>query len=81
LRAAAIRYAYLCYNEHMKSKLTRKSFFVDERELEEARRALGAETNAEAIRTALREVARMKGLARFMTRTRGSLRPGSFSAV
>jgi hypothetical protein len=65
----------------MKSKLRRKSFFVDERELDQARRALGVETNAEAIRGALREVARMKGLARLMIRTRGSLPPGSFSPV
>jgi hypothetical protein len=65
----------------MKAKLTRKSFFVNERELEDARRALGAETDAEAIREALREVTRMKGLARFMLRTRGSLPPGSFSPV
>lgn len=65
----------------MKSRLKRKSFFVDERELDEARRALGAETDAETVRAALREVARMKALARFMSRTGGSLPPGSFSAV
>lgn len=63
----------------MKARLKRKSFFVDERELDEARRALGAETEAEAVREALREVVRMKALARFMERTRGSLPPGSFS--
>lgn len=34
----------------MKARLKRKSFFVDERELDEARRALGAETEAEAVR-------------------------------
>jgi hypothetical protein len=63
----------------MKAKLKRKSFFVDERELDEARRALGAETDAETIREALREVVRMKALARFMERTRASMPPGSFS--
>ena len=63
----------------MKAKLTRKSFFIDERELDEARRALGAATDAETVRGALREVARMKTLARFMERTRGSLPVGSFS--
>jgi hypothetical protein len=63
----------------MKATLRRKSFFIDERELEEARRALGVDTDAEAVRGALREVARMKSLARFMTRTRGSLSQGSFS--
>lgn len=63
----------------MKASLKRKSFFVDERELDEARRALGAETEAEAVREALREVVRMKALARFMERTRGSLPLRSFS--
>ena len=64
----------------MKSRLKRKSFFIDERELDEARRALGAETDAGAVRAALREVTRMKAIARFMARTRGSLPPGSFSS-
>ena len=63
----------------MKVRLKRKSFFVDERELAEARRALGAETDAETIREALREIVRMKALARFMERTRDSLTSGSFS--
>lgn len=65
----------------MPGKLKRKSFFIDERELEAARRALGADTDAEAVRAALREVARMKTLVRFMERTRGSVPPGSFSDV
>ena len=64
----------------MKGKLKRKSFFVDESELEEARKALGLATDAETIRAALREVVRMKVLSRFMDRTRGSLAAGSFSA-
>jgi hypothetical protein len=64
----------------MKSRLKRKSFFVDEKELDEARRALGAETDAEAVRGALREVARMRTLRRFLTKTRASLPRGSFSA-
>ena len=75
------RYACICYNRHMPGKLKRKSFFIDERELEAARRALGTDTDAETVRGALREVARMKTLVRFMERTRGSLPPGSFSGV
>jgi len=63
----------------MKARLKRKSFFVDERELGEARRTLGAETDAETIREALREIIRMKALARFVKRTRESLSPGTFS--
>ena len=58
--------------------LKRKSFFVDERDLQRARRALGVDTDAEAVRISLREIARMKELWRFMERTRGSLAPGSF---
>ncbi len=63
----------------MATKLKRKSFFIDERELEAARRALGVETDAETVRAALREITRMKALARFMDKTRGSLPSGSFS--
>jgi Arc/MetJ family transcription regulator len=62
----------------MKSKLTRKSFFIDEAELRRAREALGVDTDADAVRGALREVARMKALARFMERSAGSLARGSF---
>ncbi len=65
----------------MKSKLTRKSFFVDEGELRQARRALGASTDAETIRGALREVARMRSLWRFMQRSGGTLPPGSFDPL
>jgi Arc/MetJ family transcription regulator len=74
-----VRYAWASYDRHMAGKLKRKSFFIDERELREARRALGVTTDAEAVRAALREVARMKTLARFMERSRGSVPPGSFS--
>jgi hypothetical protein len=63
----------------MKSKLKRKSFFVDEDELREVRPALGAHTDADAVRGALREVARMRALWRFMQRSGGSLPAGSFS--
>jgi hypothetical protein len=64
----------------MKSKLKRKSFFVDEGELREARRALGARTDAETVRGALREMARMRALWRFMQRSAGSLPEGSFTS-
>jgi hypothetical protein len=57
----------------MKAPLKRKSFLVDERELEQARRALGTETDAETIREALREIIRMKALARSLERTRTHL--------
>jgi Arc/MetJ family transcription regulator len=63
----------------MRSKLKRTSVLVDEAELRQARRALGAPTDAETIRAALREVARTRSLWRFMQRSGGSLSPGSFS--
>jgi hypothetical protein len=51
----------------------------DEGELRKARLALGADTDADTVRGALREVARMRALWRFMQRSGGSLPPGSFS--
>src|SRR3954453_3385540 len=45
-----------CHARHMSVRLKRKAFFIDERELREPRRALGASTDAETVRTALREV-------------------------
>jgi hypothetical protein len=56
----------------VKPKLKRKSFFVDEGELREARRALGTDTDADTVRGALREVARMLPLRRLMQRSGGS---------
>jgi hypothetical protein len=61
--------------------LKRRSFFVDERDLRRARVALGARSDAETIRLALREVARRGELLRFMQRSGGSLAPGSFSPI
>ena len=64
-----------------RSNLKRKAFFVDEEAVRRARRALGAATDAEAIRTSLERVAEMEDFWRFMKRTRHSLRPGSIEAV
>jgi hypothetical protein len=63
----------------MKAKLTRKSFFVDAADIRRAREELGVATDAEAVRSSVREIARMRTLARFMLRTAGSLPRGSFS--
>ena len=60
--------------------LKRKAFFVDEESVRRARRALGAATDAEAIRSSLERVAEMEDFWRFMKRTRRGLRPGSFEA-
>ena len=58
----------------------RKSFFVDAKAIDQARKALGARTNAEAVRLAVDRVVEMEKFWRFMTGTRGSLKPGSIEA-
>jgi hypothetical protein len=65
----------------MRSNLKRKAFFVDERSVRRARKAVGAATDAEAIRTSLERVAEMEDFWRFMEKTRRSLRPGSIGAA
>lgn len=63
-----------------RSALKRKAFFVDESSLRRAKKALGAETDAEAIRVSLERVADMERFWRFMRRTRRSVKPGSIEA-
>lgn len=63
------------------SNLKRKAFFVDERAIRRAKRALGVATDAEAIRASLDRVAEMEEFWRFMRRTRRSLKPGSIEAA
>jgi hypothetical protein len=58
--------------------LKRKSYFLDERALRRARRALGAPSDAETIRLALQRIVEMEDFWRFMDRTRNRLKPGSF---
>ena len=60
-----------------KAKLKRKSYFVDERALSRAKKALGVKTDAEVIRLSVERVAEMEEFWSFMKRTRRSLRPGS----
>lgn len=60
-----------------RAKLKRKSYFVDERALRRAKRALGAKTDAEVIRLSVERVAEMEEFWEFMKKTRRSLRPGS----
>lgn len=61
-------------------RYTRTSFFVDAKAIARARKALGAGTNAEAVRLAVERVTEMEEFWRFMTGTRGSLKPGSIEA-
>ena len=57
--------------------LKRKSYFVDERALNRAKKALGVETEAEVIRLSVERVAEMEEFWQFMSKTRRSLKPGS----
>ena len=59
------------------ANLKRKAFFVDERVLERAKRALGVSTDAEAVRLSMERVAEMDVFWRFMRRSRRKLKPGS----
>lgn len=60
-----------------KTKLKRKSYFVDERALGRAKKALGVKTEAEVIRLSVERVAEMEEFWEFMKRTRRTIRPGS----
>ncbi len=63
------------------TRLKRTSLFVDPAALARARRALGVTSDAEAVRLSLERVPDMERFWRFMTKSRRSLRPGSFGAV
>ena len=60
-----------------KAKLKRKSFFVDERALGRARKALGAKTDAEVVRLSVERIAEMEAFWQFMKSSRRTLSPGS----
>jgi len=60
-----------------KEKLKRKSYFVDERALSRAKKALGVKTEAEVIRLSVERVAEMEEFWEFMKKSRRSLKPGS----
>jgi hypothetical protein len=75
-------YAYVCdifleVTMALRAKLKRKSFFVDERALNRAKRALGVKTEAEVIRLSVERVAEMEEFWEFMKKTYRTLRPGS----
>ena len=64
-----------------RSNLKRKAFFVDEQAVRRAKKALGASSDAEAIRMSVQRIAEMEEFWGFMQRTRHSLRPGSIEAA
>ena len=59
------------------SNLKRKSFFVDERTLNRAKKALRVKTNAEVIRLSVERIAEMEEFWKFMEKTRKTLKPGN----
>jgi hypothetical protein len=61
----------------MGTTLKRKSFFVDESILRQAKKALGVKTDAEAIRMSVERIAEMEEFWKFMKKSRHTLKPGS----
>ena len=61
----------------MGTKLKRKSFFIDEGKLRQAKKALGAKTDAELVRLSVERVTEMEEFWEFMKKSRQSLKPGS----
>lgn len=60
------------------TKLKRKSFFVNALTLRRARKALGVSSEAEAVRLSVAQVVEMDEFWRFMKKSRGAVKPGSF---
>ena len=60
-----------------KGQVEGKSFFVDERALERARKDLGAKTDAEVVRLSVERIAEMEAFWQFMKSSRRTLSPGS----
>ena len=61
----------------MGTNLKRRSFFVNERVLQRAKKVLGAKTAAEAIRMSVEQVVEMEEFWTFMQKSRHTLKPGS----
>jgi len=60
-----------------KARLKRKSFFMDERALKRAKKALGVKTDADVVRVSVERIGEMEAFWRFMKKSRRSLKPGS----
>ncbi|OGL30293.1 MAG: hypothetical protein A3G97_03580 [Candidatus Rokubacteria bacterium RIFCSPLOWO2_12_FULL_69_21] len=60
--------------------LKRKSFFVNERALRRAKKALGVATDAQAVRVSVERMAEMEKFWHFMKSSRRALKPGSLRA-
>ena len=55
-------------------------FFVEERTLKRAKKALGVPTDAEVVRLSLERAAEMEEFWRFMQQSRRILKPGSIKS-
>jgi hypothetical protein len=64
-----------------KLKLKRKAYFVDEKTIRRAQKALGLKTEAEVIRVAVERLAEMEEFWEFMNKSKGSVTPGNFEEV
>jgi hypothetical protein len=62
-------------------KLVRRSFFVDERELQRAKKVLGATSDAEAVRLSLEHVAEMAAFWALLDKTSAILEADDFAEV
>jgi hypothetical protein len=62
-------------------RYTRRSFLVDDGAIRRARRALGVQTNAEAVRVSIERVVEMERFWRFMRRSRARLDPGDIEVA
>ncbi len=60
-----------------RGSLKRRAFFVDERALRRARRALGVGTDSEAVRLSVERMAEMEAFWKFMRDSRKRLERGS----
>lgn len=60
-----------------RGSLKRKAFFVDEQAVRRARKALGVDTDAEAVRLSVERMAEMEAFWKFMRRSRRRLERGS----
>jgi hypothetical protein len=60
-----------------KSKLKRKSYFVDEPALSRAKKVLGVKTEAEVIRLSVERVTEMEEFWKFMKRHGAPSKPGT----
>jgi hypothetical protein len=60
-----------------RANLKRRSFFVNDRTLRQAKKVLGVKTDAEVIRLSVERVAEMEKFWQFMRKSRHTLSPGS----